>query len=140
MIARVIGLDIGDRRIGVAMSDELGILASPLTVIDRADDVVTVEAIRQIIERNRVKLLVAGLPLSLSGKIGEQAEKVQSFVDQLVQYINIPVELRDERFSTVAALRRLRDARPKKTKQKVADDAIAAAMILQSYLEEGRLD
>ncbi|MBI4296240.1 MAG: Holliday junction resolvase RuvX [Chloroflexi bacterium] len=132
------GLDIGDKRIGLALSDPMGILASPLTIIARTDDGADIEAIIQIIRQHKVETIVVGLPYSLDGSLGKQAEKVQDFVEQLRRHIEIPMELRDERLSTAAAKRLIKAASTKKTKKPVPDDAIAAAIILQNYLDEGR--
>ncbi|MFC1949133.1 Holliday junction resolvase RuvX [Chloroflexota bacterium] len=131
------GLDIGDRRIGVALSDSTGILASPLTIIDRTDDSQTIQAIIDIIEQNDVAKVIAGLPRSMDGSIGQQAEKVQAFVRDLSGQTQVPIEFRDERLTTVSAKRLMRESRGKKNRKKVRDDAIAAALILQGYLDEG---
>ncbi|MCK5434564.1 MAG: Holliday junction resolvase RuvX [Dehalococcoidales bacterium] len=128
------GLDIGDKRIGVAVSDPQGILASPFTIINRIDDTVDVEAITSIISQQQVKQIIVGLPRSMDGSIGKQAEKVEAFVRELSSRTEIPVEFRDERLSTVSAKRLMQAANTKKTR----DDAIAAAIILQGYLEETR--
>jgi len=133
---RSLGLDIGDRRIGVALSDPDGILASPLTIIECSDEVLDIEATVNIINQHQVKQIVVGLPRSLSGSIGEQAEKVKAFVQRLCNHTDIPVEFRDERFTTVAAKRLMRAANPKKARRKTRDDAVAAALILQGYLDE----
>ena len=133
-ITRSLGLDIGDKRIGVALSDPGGILASPLTIINRIDDTVDVEAITSIISQQQVKQIVVGLPRSMDGSIGKQAQKVETFVQKLSSHTEIPVEFRDERLSTVSAKRLMQAANTKKTR----DDAIAAAIILQGYLEETR--
>ncbi|MBN1368205.1 MAG: Holliday junction resolvase RuvX [Dehalococcoidales bacterium] len=130
------GLDVGDRRIGVALSDPLGILASPLTVMERTNETADVEKIVGFINQHQVKEVIIGLPLSLSGVVGEQAEKVHIFVNHLTQHTGIPLKMRDERLSTVSAKRLMRESRTKKTKEKVPDDAFAAAVILQSYLDE----
>jgi putative Holliday junction resolvase len=137
-IARILGLDIGDKRIGVALSDPMGILASPLTIIERTSETEDVEKIVSLINQHQVKEIIIGLPLSLRGDVGEQAEKVHVFVDHLVRHTDVPVELRDERLSTVSANRLMREARTKKTKQKIFDDAFAAALILQGYLDESQ--
>ncbi|MFC2010499.1 Holliday junction resolvase RuvX [Chloroflexota bacterium] len=131
------GLDIGDRRIGVALSDSTGILASPLTVIDRTDDSQAIQAIIDIIEQHGVEQIIAGLPRSMDGSIGQQAEKVQAFVRNLSGQTQVPIEFRDERLTTVSAKRLMRESRGKKTRKKARDDAIAAALILQGYLDEG---
>lgn len=132
---RNLGLDIGDKRIGVALSDPGGILASPLTIINRGDERVDIEAIINIIDQNQVGRIIAGLPRSMDGSIGKQAEKVQAFVEELCHHTEVPVEFRDERLSTVSAKRLMRGVRKR---GKTRDDAIAAALILQSYLDEAR--
>jgi len=131
---RSLGLDIGDKRIGVAVSDPQGILASPFTIINRIDDAVDVEAITSIVDQQQVERIIVGLPRSMDGSIGKQAQKVEAFVRQLSSHTEIPVEFRDERLSTVSAKRLMEAANTKKTR----DDAIAAALILQGYLEETR--
>ena len=131
---RSLGLDIGDKRIGVALSDPGGILASPFTIINRIDDAVDVEAITSIVDQQQVKQIIVGLPRSMNGSIGKQAQKVETFVQKLSSHTEIPVEFRDERLSTVSAKRLMQAANTKKTR----DDAIAAAIILQGYLEETR--
>lgn len=140
---RILSLDIGDRRIGVAMCDTLGILATPLTIIDRTKIELDVASIIDLVTKHGVGLILAGLPRSLSGSIGQQAEKVQSFVENLKQQTSVPIEFRDERFTTVDAQRLMREAGSKKNKSnsknkkdKMHDDAAAAAVLLQGYLDE----
>ncbi len=137
---RILGLDIGDKRIGLALSDPEGILASPLTIIERSNDGEDVKVIAAIVEREQAGKVIVGMPRSLSGSLGEQAEKVKDFADKLAHVIKIPFEFRDERLSTVSAERLMREARTKKSprKQPVRRDAVAAAIILQSYLDEVR--
>ncbi len=130
---RSLGLDIGDRWIGVAMSDPQGILASPLTIIDRTDEQSGIAAILAIIDQNQVGVIVVGLPISMNGNIGPQAEKVQGFAQELSKHTKLPVEFRDERLTTVSAQRLIRMTRKNR---KVRDDAMAAALILQGYLDE----
>ncbi len=130
------GLDIGDKRIGVALSDPDGILASPLTIIDCRDESLDIEAIINIVSQHQVKQIIVGLPRSMDGSIGKQAEKVKAFTQSLCQHTEVPVEFRDERLSTVSAKHLMRAVSTKKTRQKVRHDAIAAALILQGYLDE----
>lgn len=122
----------------MALSDAGGILASPLTIIDRRDESQDVEAIIDIINQHQVMQIVVGLPRSMNGSIGKQAEKVKSFVQSLSKRTKIPIEFRDERLTTVLARRLMQAASTKKTKKKARDDAVAAALILQGYLDEGR--
>lgn len=132
-ITRILGLDIGDKRIGVALSDPQGILASPFTIINRRNEAVDIQAITDIVSLHQVERVIAGLPRSMDGSLGGQAEKVKAFVESLLSQTRTPVEFRDERLSTVSARRLIRDAKNKKVKH---DDAIAAAIILQCYLDE----
>ncbi len=133
-MARTMGLDIGDRRIGVALSDPQGILASPITIIESRDKDTTINAILDIVEKNDVSKIIVGLPVSMDGTIGLQAEKVKSFTETLRLKIGVPIEYRDERLSTVSA-RRIKSSSTKNNK-KLHHDAIAAAVILQGYLDE----
>ena len=132
-ITRSLGLDVGDKRIGVALSDPEGILASPLTIVSRSDERVDIEAIVDIVDQNQVGRIIVGLPRSMEGSIGEQAEKVKDFVNELRKHTEAPLEFRDERLTTVSAKRLMRGVRKI---GKTRDDAIAAALILQGYLDE----
>ncbi len=134
---RSMGLDVGDRRIGVALSDPGGILASPFTIIERSELRQELEAIADIVKQQEVGRIIVGLPRSMDGTIGSQVRKVQAFVQELCRCIDVPVEFRDERLTTVSA-RRLMKSGGRKKHKKVRYDAAAAAVILQSYLEEGR--
>ncbi len=131
------GLDIGDRWIGVALSDPDGILASPLTIIDRQDDQRDIEAIIDLINQHQARQIIVGLPRSMDGSLGEQAKKVEAFTQKLYRHTETPVEFRDERLTTVSAKRLRRTASTRKVRRD-RDDAIAAAIILQGYLDEGR--
>jgi len=132
---RSLGLDIGDKRIGVALSDPQGILASPLTIINRRNDRADIEAIIAIVSQNQVGQIIVGLPLSMDGRVGTQAEKVKIFTRELSNHIQVPVEFRDERLSTVSVKRLMQAVR---RTRKTRHDAMAAALILQSYLDEVR--
>ena len=120
----------------MALSDPMGILATPLTILERQDENQDIETIVNLVNQHQVKQVVVGLPLSMNGSIGEQAEKVQAFVEKLSNQTGVPVVLRDERLTTVSARRLMQAASNKKTKRKPRDDAIAAALILQGYLDE----
>lgn len=134
-MTRCLGLDFGDKRIGVALSDAEGILASPLTIIDIRSRKTIIEAIVDIVEKNQVGKIIIGLPRMMDGIIGEQAKKTQVFAEELICHIEVPVEFRDERLSTVSAKRMMQSVRKA---GKVRHDSIAAALILQSYLDESR--
>jgi putative holliday junction resolvase len=128
------GLDIGDSRIGLALSDPMGILASPLMIINRADEPAAIQKIVDIIREKEVGKVIAGLPLNMDGSRGNQAEKTASFVAALSRHLTVPIEYRDERLSTVNARELIQKVR--KTNRATRYDAAAAALILQSYLEE----
>ncbi len=136
---RIMALDIGDRWIGVALSDPGGILATPLLIIDRTVRKDDVNAILEIVHSREVGVVVVGLPRAMDGTIRQQAEKVQQFVRRLSEQSSVPIELRDERLSTVSAGRLMRDSAGKRSKRHARDDAAAAAIILQGYLDERRL-
>jgi putative Holliday junction resolvase len=145
MGSRTLALDVGDRWIGIALSDPTGLLATPLTVVERKSEAADFSTISEIIERHQVGRVIVGLPRSLSGRLGEQAEKVQEFTEKLAPQISVPLEFRDERLSTVSAQRLMHEAGTRKGKpryyrgkQKTRDDAEAAAVILQGYLDETR--
>ncbi len=121
----------------MALSDPGGILASPLTIIDRKDEKQALEAIINIINQHQVKQIVVGLPRSMDGSLGKQAEKVKAFTRNLCRHTEVPVEFRDERLTTVSAKRLMREVSTRKPGRKVRHDAIAAALILQGYLDEG---
>ena len=132
---RYMGMDIGDRWIGVALSDPSGRLASPFTILRRSDDTADLEAINGIIAENRVGMVIAGLPRMLDGSIGRQAEKVNTFIDKLRDGLTVEVAVRDEWLTTVSARRIMQETGGKKAKQR-RDDAIAAAVLLQAFLDE----
>jgi len=123
---------------GVALSDPQGVLASPLAIITRQNETADIEAVINIISQHQVERVVVGLPRSMDGSLGNQAEKVKAFVQKLSSQTKVSVEFRDERLSTVLARRLMQAAHAKKPGKKAQDDAIAAAIILQGYLDEER--
>ncbi len=118
----------------MALSDPDGILASPLTIINRADEKADIEAVIALIQQHEVGRVIAGLPLSMDGSLSNQAEKVKEFVAALRLRTEVPVEFRDERLSTVLVKRMVHGVR--KNGRGTRYDAMAAALILQSYLDE----
>lgn len=118
----------------MALSDPQGILATPLTIITRTDEQADLEAIAALVRQNQVGRVIAGLPISMDGSQGRQAEKVKAFVTGLCRHTDVPVEFRDERLSTVSVKRMVRGI--KKTSRETRYDAMAAALILQGYLDE----
>jgi putative Holliday junction resolvase len=131
---RVLALDVGDKRIGVAISDPGQVLARSLKVIQRSRQQ-DFAAVARLVKKYEVERVVVGYPRSLDGTAGEQAEKVERYAAGLAESLTVPVLLWDERFSTVSAERLMREAglRGKKKQERV--DAVAAAVILQDYLD-----
>ncbi|MBM3213894.1 Holliday junction resolvase RuvX [Candidatus Poribacteria bacterium] len=140
----LLGLDVGDKRIGVAKSDALGMLATPLTTIERSSDRAACREIVRIAAEHDAVRIVVGLPKMLDNSIGIQAEKVLVFVQQLKAATEVPVVLWDERLTTTEASRVLRkpsrtgrrQAPSKKERERVKArlDEVSAAIILESYL------
>ena len=132
------GLDVGDKRIGVALSDPEGVLTSELTTILRKGEEADLEAILNLVRQHGAERIVVGLPLSMDGSIGQQAEKVLAFSRLLARHAHIPVDNWDERLSTVAANRAMVEAGVKRAKKKERRDSLAAAIMLQTYLDRQR--
>ena len=135
---RKLGLDIGDKRIGVAISDPENILATPLTTIINEDSEKAVKRILDIIKEYNIEQIIVGLPYSLDGSTGVQVNKTEAFVDVLSQSTEAAIYFFDERLSTVAVEHLLREAGLKGTKMKDRRDAAAAAYILQGYMDSQR--
>lgn len=135
---RLIGLDVGEARIGVAVSDPTGTLASAREVLARRPEALALQAIARLVEEEEAGAIIVGLPRSLSCELHGQAALVQEFADKLRQAVQVPVEFWDERLSTVAAEREMRAAGTKRDRRKAMIDAVAAAIILQSYLDARR--
>ena len=134
-MTRLLGLDIGERRIGMALSDLLDITAQPFGVLERSNLKTDLDELSRICSENNVRELVVGLPTNQQGEIGPQAEKVMDFAGRLGERTGLPVRTWDERFTTVAAERALRDGGVHGRKRKGIRDRIAAQMILQGYMD-----
>ena len=134
----ILGLDIGDARIGVAISDELGIAAHPLCSITRKNRKVDLAVLQTLITTHKVERIVIGLPLRLNGEIGIQARKVKKFAAALERTVNLPICFWDERFTTVEAEQILRGTKKRGKKRKKVIDQVAAVLILDGYLDELR--
>ena len=135
---RAMGLDVGERRVGVAIGDELGMISSPLTTVQRRDGDLT--ELRDLAIAKGVDRLVVGLPTGLSGREGPQAAVVRQFADALGAAVGpeIPIVFWDERLTTTVAERMLQDSGRWRRRQKGDVDAVAAAVILQGYLDACR--
>ena len=137
-MARVLALDIGERRIGVAISDEGGVLAQPLQVIERKGTATDVAQVVRLLQEQQAQEIVVGMPYTLRGGQAGAAEKVQSFLAVLREAVQVPIVLVDERLSTVEADRRMREASVRRLARRSRVDAVAAALILERYLSERR--
>ncbi len=136
---RALALDVGDRRIGVALSDPTGLIASPLLTMTRTSERKDHEAIARLVQQHGVDLVVIGLPRTLGGEIGTQAERVLRFGDRLAAVVSVPAVYWDERHSTVDAETIVRDrGRSRRSRRNDHVDDVAAAVILQSYLDSHR--
>ena len=136
---RIMGLDIGDKTIGVAVSDLMGLTAQGVTTIKRVGKKKDIEAIKQIIAEKQVNKIVSGLPKNMNGTVGPQGEKVQKFCELLKEETNLPIEFWDERLSTVAAERSLIEGNVRRENRKKVIDLLAAVIILQGYLDSKRI-
>ncbi len=132
---RLMGLDVGDRTIGVAVSDLLMITAQGVTTIRRTNIKNDINELKKIIDEYQVTKIVSGLPKMLDGTVGIQGEKVLAFIEKMKQHINLPVEFEDERFTTTITERMLIDADVKRKKRKEVIDKLAAVQILSGYMQ-----
>lgn len=132
---RILALDIGDKRTGVALSDEGHLIATPHSTIEAKSSKDWALQIRQLVEETEAIQVVVGLPLNQFGEIGRDAQKIRSRIALLQSQVNIPVVEWDERFTTIQAERTLLEADLSRKKRKQVIDKVAAAIILQSYLD-----
>lgn len=132
---RILALDVGDKRIGVAISDPSQLLARSLKVIQRGSRQEDFAAVARLVEEYEVERVVVGYPRSLDGTVGEQADKVERYAAGLAKAMDVPLVLWDERFSTVSAEKLMREAGSRGKKRREWVDAVAAAVILQDYLD-----
>lgn len=135
MHKRILGLDVGEIRIGVAVSDALGITAQAVSTIHRSNLDKDLEQLKQLFESYSAEKVVIGYPLNMDGSAGPQAEKVKAFAAAIEERIHHPVVLWDERLSTAEARKVLISAGLRREKRKQVIDQIAAVLILQSYLD-----
>ena len=132
---RVMGLDMGAKRIGVAMSDERGVTATPLKTLKRIGSQKDMEGLKSLVEEYSVGAIVVGMPLNMDGSVGPKAKGVEAFIARLGGELQIPVKAWDERLSTVAVTRVLLEADVSRAGRKRVVDKLAAAYILQGYLD-----
>ena len=132
---RILALDHGTKRIGVAISDEMKMIAQPLEYIPAEPFAAFLERLKNLLREKEVELVLVGMPRNMDGSYGPAAEKVRAFADHLRAEVTVPLVLWDERLSSVQAQRMLREAGHKARRQKGKVDASAAAILLQSYLD-----
>ncbi|MFS8570424.1 MAG: Holliday junction resolvase RuvX [Thermaerobacter sp.] len=134
-VSRVLALDLGRRRVGVAVSDPLGQTAQPLTVLDAGDDQRLAGEVAHLCRQYEVDTLVVGLPLNMDGTAGPEAQRARRLAQRLREQLGLPVVEWDERLSTAAAERMLVAADLSRARRRRVRDKVAAAVILQSYLD-----
>jgi putative Holliday junction resolvase len=138
-MSRVVGIDLGSRRIGVAVSDGLGLTAQPHTTIARHGGVRDLQAIAAVVAANDAGLVVLGLPLDPEGNEGTAARSARAFAERLRAALPVPVEMIDESFSTVEAEAVLLEADLSRARRKQVIDRLAAAVILQRWLDQKKV-
>lgn len=136
---RILGLDVGDRRIGVALSDELGITAQGLCQLNRRGQRADLATLEELIATHKVQRIVVGMPRNMNGTYGPQAHKTEAFIQSLEQVSQLPCVRWDERLTTQQAERLLIAANQRRDKRKAVRDKIAAQLILQNYLDYQRV-
>ncbi len=132
---RILGLDIGDRTIGVAVSDPLGITAQGITTIRRKNEEIDIKELKTICDEYNVDTIVSGLPKNMNGTLGPQSEKVLKFCELIKENMDVPIKMWDERLTTVAAHKAMIEGDLSRNKRKKIVDKIAAIYILQGYLD-----
>jgi putative Holliday junction resolvase len=133
---RILGIDYGKKRVGLAISSPVGFIAQGLPTIERIDGKDYLEDLADVIKEKEVDEIVVGLPKNMNGSIGEKAEEVLELVETLKSKFNLPVHTFDERLTTVRAHRAMTGAKMSKKRKKKRVDMIAAQFILQAYLDQ----
>ena len=131
---RILGIDYGEKRVGLAISDELQLTAQPLATLEARPPSQLVRKLAELVESESVERIVVGMPISLSGEKGPAARRVEEFVQRLKERVGVPVETLDERMTTKIAEKAMRETGWKKRGRKGAVDRVAAAVILEGYL------
>jgi len=132
---RILALDLGKKRIGLALSDELGITAQGLPTLERRNKRLDFAVLSAVIRDNHVQQIVVGLPLRMSGEKGRQADWVRAFAEELKGHVDVPIELRDERWTSKQAERVLMGSGIRHEDRKPAIDRLSAVILLQDYLD-----
>jgi putative Holliday junction resolvase len=139
-MARLLGLDVGERRVGVAISDPTGTVARPLTTIVRSSRQADFETVSQLVAEHEVEVVIVGLPLSLDGTEGPQARQTRRYAERMAERLAVPVAFWDERYSSALAAEIQSGKRRRGRRTRPGIDATAAAVILQSYLDAKAFD
>lgn len=134
-MSRILGIDYGKRRIGLAISDPLGIIAQSLPTLTIKETTDLLSEIETLVKENNVSTIVLGLPRNMDGTLGEEGKKVMEFGKELSQKINLKVEFWDERLTSVESHRTLREEKRKIKQKKELVDRISASLILQGYMD-----
>ena len=132
---KFLGIDLGEKRIGLSISDELGITAQGLPTISSTNEEENFKKIKIILNQYNIERIILGLPKNMNGTLGKQAEKVLSFAQKIKENYQIPIEFEDERLSTLKAEKMLIQADQSRKKRKKNIDKISAIIILQTYLD-----
>lgn len=132
---RILGLDVGDRSIGVALSDETGTIATGLSTVRRIGPKRDVKAIADLVREHDAREVVVGLPRKMDGTLGIQAQKTLDFVESIRPAVGVPIVPWDERLTTVAARHALLDANVSRKGRRAVIDKVSAILILQNYLD-----
>lgn len=135
---KILGIDMGERRIGLALSDPLGYTAQGINTIQIKNPEEVCDKLMDVIKEKNVGLVVFGLPKNMNGTLGPQAKKVQEYADEIKKRSGLTVDFEDERLSTVSAEQVLLMADQSRAKRKKAIDKMSAVIILQSYLDRNR--
>jgi putative Holliday junction resolvase len=139
-VPRILGLDVGSRRIGVAVSDGLGLTAQPVLTLVRKTPRDDLRSLARLARRYECREIVVGNPLHLSGDLSRQAQKIQVFAQKVAEETGLPVHLWDERLTTSEAHRILYESGRPRTEHRAVVDQVAAVMILQGFLDARRED
>lgn len=135
MSIRIMGVDYGEKRVGLALSDPLGITAQPLKCIERENDAQVAGELERLIQTHGIERVVVGLPVNLSGKDSPQTKRARRFISRLRKNLGVKIEAWDERLSSAEAERALIDMDVRRSRRKERRDIVAAQLILQGYLD-----
>lgn len=135
---KILALDLGERRIGLAISDETQTVARGLAVYTRCSWQSDLEYLKDVVQAENIGLIVVGLPVNMDGSLGPKAQQAQEFQRRVIEELKLPVELFDERLTTVEAERVLVEADLSRRKRKGIRDQLAAVLILQGFLDRRR--